>query len=411
MPIYQELINFNEMFYQLKEPPIIINDLPNTTEDEREYIKQLITTRYSSDMLSILPSCQCGQTRGEFEVRYECPECKTIVKSQIDEDIEPLVWFRRPKDVAPLMNPIVFTMLRHRFKKSGYEIMNWLTDTTYTTDRKQPTVLNNILATGIQRGYNYFVENFDTVMDVLFSIKDFKLKRGKRDYLRELIGIYRHQIFSDYIPLPNKSLLVIENTNVGRYVDNTIVAGIDVISSIASIDRKFINHHVRVRENRTAKCISRLGVFYETFISKNVSPKPGLFRKHIFGSRTHFSFRAVITSLTKAHAYNEIHIPWGVGVTVLRDHLLSKMLKLGYALNDAIGILHGHVHNYNVMLDQFMKEIIAESPKGSLVCILQRNPSLLQGSAQRMNITHVKTDPNDNTIGMSILCVRAPNAD
>lgn len=373
MPIYQQLVNFTEMFHQLREPPIIINDLPNSTEEERDYITQLITTHYNSDMLSILPSCRCGKTKGEYEIGSLCAYCKTPVKSHISEDIEPLVWFRRPIGVAPLINPHIYIMLRNRFRRSGFEVLDWLTDTTFSTNSKQPAVLKTILNAGVQRGYNNFINNFDFIMGVMFSIKDYKLKKGKRDYLRELIALNRGQLFSDYIPLPNKSLLVIENNNLGRYADNSMVMAIDVIRMITSIDRRFSEHNVILRENRTAKAITRLGDFYEAFVSKNMSPKPGLFRKHIFGSRSHFSFRAVITSLTDRHAYDEIHVPWGIGVTVLRDHLLAKMMRMGYALNDAIGMLHGHVHNYNEMLDQLLKEIIAESPDSSLIAILQRN--------------------------------------
>jgi hypothetical protein len=44
-------------------------------------------------------------------------------------------------------------------------------------------------------------------------------------------------------------------------------------------------------------------------------------------------------------------------------------------------------------------------------CLLQRNPSLVRGSAQQFYITHVKPDPSINTISISVLCLAAPNAD
>lgn len=36
-------------------------------------------------------------------------------------------------------------------------------------------------------------------------------------------------------------------------------------------------------------------------------------------------------------------------------------------------------------------------------------PSLVRGSAQQLNITKVKTDPNDNTVGLSVLVLSALN--
>lgn len=410
MPVFQRLIDYNRLFHQLRELPIIINDLDDTTEESRDYIDQLITTRYNSDMLSILPSCQCGETKGEYSIGVICPQCKTPVKSQVEEDIEPLVWFRRPKDVDKLINLQVLIMLRKRFCKSGFNIIDWLLDTTFRTDKKMPPILKTILGAGIQRGYNNFVEGFDKIMQVLFTMSCFKLKKGKRDYLYELLQLNRNHLFSDYIPLPNKALLIIEKTNLGNYVDNVMVGGIDAIKMITSIDKKFSAHHARVRENRTAKALVKLCDFYKKFNGKNISGKPGLMRKHVYGARTHFSFRAVITSLTGDHRYDEIHVPWGIGVTVFREHLLSKLLRLGYALNDALGLLYGHVQKYNPMLDVMFKEIIAESG-GGIPILIERNPSFLQGSIQRMFITVIKVDTNDNTIGFPILSVRAPSAD
>lgn len=413
MPVYQKLVDFNMLLHQLRETPIIINDLDNTTEENREAINQITITRYSSDMLSILPACQCGKTKGEYSIGVTCNHCKTQVKSQVSEDIEPLVWFRRPKDVEKLINPQILIMLKQRFKKSGFEIIDWLIDPTFRSDKRIPPMIKTIQLAGVNRGYNNFVENFDKIIEVLFSIKCFKPKKGKRDYLYDLIQTNRNHIFSDYIPLPNKALLIIEKTNLGKYVDTVMVGGINAIKMITAIDRRFSEHHPRVRENRTAKALIELCEFYRKFNGKSISGKPGLFRKHVFGTRTHFSFRAVITSLTGNHRHDEIHVSWGIGITVLREHLLSKLLKMGYALNDAIGLLYGHAQKYNALLDHLFNEILTES--GGLAVIAQRNPSFLQGSTQRMYITKVKTDVHntivDNTISFSILSVKQMNAD
>ena len=36
MPVYQHIVNFDLMFRQLREPPIIVNDLINSTEEEKD---------------------------------------------------------------------------------------------------------------------------------------------------------------------------------------------------------------------------------------------------------------------------------------------------------------------------------------------------------------------------------------
>jgi len=411
MPVFHKLVDYTEMFDRLQEPPIVINDLPNITEEDRAAIDELIMTRYSSDMLSVLPSCRCGKTKGEYAIGVNCEYCNTPVKSKVEQDIEPLVWFRRPLGVAQLINPSVYIMLRNRFKVSGFEVIDWLLDTTHYSVRKVPEVCNIITSLGIQRGYNYFVENFDQIIDTLFSLKQYKLRGNKKDELHELVQRDRQIIFSDYIPLPNKSLFIVENTSTGKYVDETISGAKDAINMLISIDRRFAASPVRIRENRTAKALSRLTKFYEKFTAENISPKSGLIRRHIIGSRSHFCFRAVITSITRPHKYNHVEIPWSIGVTVFRDHLLSKLMRIGFSHNAGVSLMVDHVNRYHPLLDKLLKELIDEAPNGSIAVTAQRNPSLHQGSMQLMYIERVKTDPNDLSIGLPILSVRPFNAD
>lgn len=372
MPVFQQLSDLNQVFSQLTEPPIIVNDLVDNSEEDKKAIHDLITTRYSSDMISLLPACRCGITKGEFSVGVSCTYCNTLVKSSIENDIEPTVWFRKPYGVSKLISPIIWQMLKARFKKSGFNIIQWLTDTTYRPGVKQPAVINKIADAGVLRGYNNFVDNFDSIMELLFSLRDFK-KDGV-DYLQLLLKEKREMIFSDYIPVPNKSILIIEKTNVGVYVDPIIVKAVDAILMLISIDKNFHDQNPRVKENRTAKAISKFADFFEQFNKTNLSPKAGQFRRHVYGCRTNFAFRAVISSLTGTHKYNTFEVPWGVGLTAFRPHLINKLQKLGMDNNSAVGLLMGHVEKYHPTLDRLLNELLTESqPLGGLYCILQRN--------------------------------------
>lgn len=373
MPVFQELTDFRDMLSKLKESPIIINDLINVDKDEKEIIKNTIMSKYSSDMMSILPSCQCGETKGEYSIGISCPVCGTQVKPVLNDDIEPLIWFRKPNGVAPLINPMVWIMLSNRFTRSGFNIIQWICDTTYRPVVKQPPILDKIMSTGIVRGYNNFYERFDDYIEILFNVKEFILKKKQTDYLYKLIKENRNKIFSDYIPLPNKVFLILEKTDVGMYVDPIVTKATDAILMITSIDSAIMEHSVRVKENRTSKAISMLGDFYSDFFRSVLSGKPGQFRKHIFGTRTNFNFRAVISSITDRHNYDEIYVPWSVGITAFRPHLVNKLLRKGYDLNSAIGLLLGHVEKYHPMLDALLQELITECPYKGLVCIEQRN--------------------------------------
>lgn len=411
MPVFQQLVDLNLLFQQLSEPPIIINDLINTAETDREAIREMVTTRYSSDMISLMPACRCGKTKGEFSKLVVCEYCGTPVKSSVETDIEPSVWFRKPNGVAPLLSPIVWTMLKNRFKKSGFSILQWLTDTTYNPTVKIPPVIAKLQAAGLKRGYNNFYEHFDSIMGFLFSIPEFKFPRSQVDYLQALITQCRPYLFSDYIPLPNKSILIIENTKLSKFVDNTVIKAVDAIEMITSIDKCFYDQTPRVKENRAAKAIDRLAEFHVLYNKNTLRPKEGQFRKHIFGTRTIFTFRAVITSITGTHKYDELEVPWAIGLTAFRPHHINKLMKLGMDLNSAIGMLNGHVGKYHPLLDQLLQELISESPNGKIPVTFLRNPSLPQGSIQCLGIGKFKTDPEDKTIGISDLIIKSPNAD
>ena len=411
MPVFQQLVDLNLMFQQLSEPPIIINDLINIAEADREAIREMVTTRYSSDMISLMPSCRCGKTKGEFSNAVVCDYCGTPVKSSVENDIEPSVWFRKPNGVAPLMSPVVWTMLKNRFKKSGFSILQWLTDSTYNPSVKIPPVIAKLQAAGLKRGYNSFYEHFDAIMDFLFNLSEFKFPRTQVDYLQVLIAECRSSLFADHIPLPNKSILIIESSKLGKFVDNTVIKAVDAIEMITSIDSCFYDQTPRVKENRAAKAIDRLAEFHVLYNKNTLRPKEGQFRKHIFGTRTIFTFRAVITSITGTHRYDELEVPWAIGLTAFSPHLISKLMRLGMDLNSAKGMLLGHVAKYHPLLDQLLQELLEEATNGKITVTFLRNPSLPQGSIQCLGIGKFKTDPEDKTIGISDLIIKAPNAD
>lgn len=411
MPVFQRLVDFPRLYHQLRQPPLFVNDIVNASEEEKESVRDLITTRYNTDMLSIVPTCQCGCTKGEYAVGVLCRNCHGEVKPVVEEDIEPLLWFRSPNGVAPLINPIIWTMLKQRFRKSGFNVVQWICDPTYRSPVKQPPLVDVLIATGIQRSYNYFYENFDQILAVLFGMKDFRLKRGTVDYTRKLIEDFRHCIFTPFLPMPNRSVLVIEKTNVGVYIDPNIVGAIDAIGMITSIDSPLVKHTEKVKQIRTIKAITKLSEFYDSYRKTNLSSKPGIYRKHIFATRTHFSFRAVITSLTGVHEYDELHIPWNVGLNVLRPHVLNKLMKRGFDLSRAISFINAHAEKFHQTLADCFEELFAESEDNCFWCLEQRNPTLLQGSAQLKRITRVKYDVRDKTVSTSILTVKAPNSD
>lgn len=421
MGVALELVDFDELFHRgLSKTPIIINDYSETSEDDKDSFNKLIYTKYSNDLLSNLPSCECGKVEGQHNARdgdkpgVVCDECHTECVASMEQDLEPIVWMRTPKGLPKrgLINPILWTMLNDKFTRSGFEILRWITDTTYKPSVRTPAIMEQVQELGIERGYSNFINHFDDIIEALFGLlKPAKGKKGDIDPLHALIKMQRNCVFSEFLPLPNRSLIVIEETNVGIYVDPIITGAVDAIRTMVGIDAPTSNFNLRTRENRTVKTLAGLAAFNDDLARSTLAKKEGIFRKHVFGTRSHFSCRGVITSTTDDHHYDEIYVPWGMGVSSLSIHLTNKLLRDGFTPNEAKAYLYEHAQKYSERLDAYFQEFIAECPYKGLPVVFQRNPSLERGSAQAMFITRIKTQVDDPTISLSILAVVGFNAD
>lgn len=411
MGIRLELINYTRRFGQLRRPPSIINDLSAATKEDKENLNKLIYTKHGSDLLSNLPSCDCGELDREDLIGVFCEECQSVCKPAMEQTLEPILWFRAPKGVQALINPTIWWMLCSRFARNRFNVIMWLCDTSYTPKVRTPDVVDQLIAAGVDRGYNNFVNNFDKIMNILFELKAYRSKSKSMDDLRTVLMQYRDCIFSQYLPIPNRALLVIEDSTMGMYIDPIIVGAVDAIRTMVSIDDPNSGHSVRRKENRVAKTLDQISIFYNGVYTTTFAGKPGVFRKHIYGTRCDFSFRAVISSLTCRHDYRELFIPWGIGVSLFRYHLVNKLYKVGMSATQSIEFLQSHAQKYHEQLDKLFQELIDESPYLGVPCVFQRNPSLGRASAQALFITKVKTDVHDPTVSFSILDVVGPNAD
>ncbi len=426
MAIYKTIINFDSLFKKTRVTPVIINDLPVVSEEDRKNNNARIYHEYTDDVFNTTPSCSCGNLRKEYLKGVVCDKCHTPVESVLERDLEPQLWMRRPHRVAKFINPAVWNMLRDFLwvKEGNFDVMLYLTSTDYHPKRL-PSVAYQIAEAGIQRGYNNFVENFDSIINKLMNLPRYNKadRKERREALTKVLNRYGGNIFSDHIPVINKNLMILENVSTDRYVDRTVPMAVDAYRLLLGIDtgaspyggdddgdRSAGFKKLRARENRVAKMLDMLCDFNLEYFKANVASKPGLARKHLCSTRANWSARSVITSLTKPHRYDEIHVPWGVGVGLMRLHLCNRLTRMGYRPNQIFGMLSAAVVKYDPLIDRLFKEFIAESPEKGLVTWICRNPSLARSSMQRMRITQFKTDPSDPTIGLPILSVTGFNA-
>lgn len=415
MAIYRELINQDIVFKGLKSIPVIINDLYAVSEEERERILSNIRTIHNNDVMRSIAGCECGELIGAHKLGQTCKTCLTECKPPISHDFEPLMWVRAPNGVRPLMQPQVRLMLRNRFTKAGNDVIMWLTDRDYKPNSRPIPEYDMLLSMGVQRGYNWFYDNFDKMIDILYSLKGFAKKPKQTGYhesidLYDLIKNNRDSLFSNYLPLPNPSLLVIEKTNVGSYAKTIDIGAIDAIQSMLGIDSPLCIHNSLTKENRTSRAIDGLANYVESVYGDVFGGKTGVFRKNAFGTREHFSTRTVATSITGVHDCRELHLSWGSAVGMFKYHSMNKLYHRNFRLNSSARLLNKYADTHSPLLQNIFSELISESVYGGIPVLHGRNPTLKRGSQQQLYITKVK-QPGDQTNSFSINIVGPMNAD
>lgn len=416
MGVYLEPENYDILYKRgLKQNPIIINDIEENTEEDKENFNKLIYTTFKpDDLLTNIPSCPCRATQGEFEKGNICPECHEVVTNSLEEKLEPRVWIRAPVGVRALINPLVWTILSDCFKTQGFDVIRWMCDKKFIAGVQEPRVLPKIIEFGIPRGLNSFHDNFDLIIELLSAMREYK-KKKEVEYVVDFIKMYRDCVFCQHIPLINRSILAIDKTTMGVYSDSYVPRYVDAIRTMVGIDALLNTDTVTTKESRAAKTIHQIAFVYsgpDGIYRDFMGKKEGLLRKHNFGTRAHFAGRGVISSITGPHREDELHISWPIGLSIFEIHIINYLFRLGLTLNEAKSFIYAHTSRYHVLLDNIFKTIIAKSPDG-LGChvVWTRNPTLGRGSCQGMYITMVKTDLNDPTIGTPITNVRAYNAD
>lgn len=422
MGTHIEPVNFNAAFRAVSQDTITLNDLPAFTTKHVDYIHSQIYTCHSPDSLSNVPSCGCGAWTKEYRLNTICPFCGTKVAHVLSDRLETTTWIRAPHGVDGLPNPVILTMMSKRFSIGKFNLIQYLTDPYYKPSEHEMIKAKQIIDVfNFPRGLNYFIRNFDQIKEVLFGLRMFRLTKSKskqtRDFLREMLDNFSDCIFSSHLPIPHRSLLVVEDgTSGGVYLDEYTPKAIDAVLTLAGIDtpsaRGDISTNLRMRESRAVRAVMGLADYYYYMTSKRLAKKEGIFRKHVFASRSHFSFRAVISSITEPHDYRQIEIPWGVAVSVFQLHLYNKLFKEGFTPNEIQSFLEAHVSVYHPLLDELFQQLIAEAPSKYGICAtLNRPPSLKRGSIQKTYIRRVKRPEEGLTVSMSILIVRPLNAD
>jgi hypothetical protein len=418
----------------LPTPPLIVNDLNLDlgTKEGRDQLALYLSCSFEGDTIPTIPSCLGGHITGERYLGRYCKKCNTKVTNLVDRAIDSGVWIAPPTGVKGFIHPEVWNVLSPRLTPlKSFSMLSWICDPFYPETLASFQGILEDYKSKHERGINYFIDHFDEIIEFIITSKLCqKLPAQDKEDIREFIRQNRDKVVQKHLPLPSQIFVVSEKTAMGNYADDKTTALLDAVYTITSTYSTPIALDLKRRQSHAARAIAALGICYANICTKFIGGKYGLVRRQNIGSRLHFTGRAVITSLSDAHHYEECHLPWAFAVQIYEPHLCGKLARRGFSTNDALAFLEDNTLQWNPLLRELFDELINESPliegfpngifedidaagnqMRGLPIILQRNPSLTRGSAQQLYVPVIKDDVEDFTISLSNNILVAYNAD
>lgn len=413
MGITQSLLNLDGYFRSITGNKILVNDINFFDLEDSEKLKRALMTVYGNDdTISSKPTCDCGKLTGSYMLDRLCSYCGTPCVEP-HNNITPILWIKAIKPEYRFLNPILWLIISNLMSKN-IDYLRYLCDTRYNPPVEIPSYilgikqfLNNV------RTYENTMNNLRNIMVYLKTVPKFKNsdKKTDIDLIIRLLDENPDKVFATYIPVINKKLFVVEETTKGKFV-NLISA--DIIDAVRTWSKLCTDtdRTDRAISNTMGYIMSTLSRLYTNYIKQYLIKKTGILRKHVYGSRSHFTFRCVIVSIPGQHWHDEVIAPWAVGVSAFRPHIMNILVnKRGYTFKQANAALHRSVKKYDPVIHDILNELIANSKYKGIPVLVFRNPELKQGSTQLVYITGFTTDPMNFTAKISVLICKAPNAD
>jgi len=417
--IYLKTEDYGRMFRSLSQPPIIVNEFDISNESEREKLNSLIYTRYDGDTLSNIPHCDCGRMHGEYNVGLRhlydpdgTPGCGTVVQAVTEKPLESLLWMEAPEGIPGFVNLTVWRILSKHLTYSGFSILEYLTNPFYRPTVRTPPIVAKVDSLNLPMGLKNFHDNYDEIIRSLYVNRIISGRVAQRDKVYQYLRSVREITFTKRLPFPSKLGFITEENNDKIYADHKMAPALDAIFTIVSMYSNGEEPGLKLKESRCVRAMTKLNDYYRDFENLTASKKEGIFRKLVYGTRPHWTYRAVISSRHDVHNYENLALPWSLSILLFKTHLSNKLLLRGFTPNDIISLLYQNTLRYHPLLDSLFNEMIAESPEGrGIPTTLGRNPTLKRGSIERFFIDEIKKDPSVNTISLSVLCLKAKNAD
>lgn len=414
-----QLIDHDAQFFynqnQAGSDPVILNKYDLSNPEFVGSVSQRIFSDGSG--ADFVAKCHCGATEGNNKTGMICPICETEVLTTHLLDDNNLVcrnWLSCPSElkhgwIAPKIYLNLASWLSYDKGKRNY------LDDILDVDAIVPHDLRDVI-TG--QGFHYFYENFDRILDYFIHSHPVISKKPDTAAMRFCLQLNRERIFCHYIPILNSAInpiMGIEGavTSNRRYSDITADYVIKAAISLSRLEFAPKKRNRRQHVERVAyKAFKDLIAYVEEATRKYISTKKAIPRTHIFGSRFHLSFRAVVVPIIGQHNYYDLHVPWRMAVNTLRVPILGILCReYKIPMNEAVSRVRQALQVIDPLIKEIMDRMIEDSPFPGIPCVWDRPPSIRDGSVRLVYWTKIKPNLDDSCVGMTPLDVALPNAD
>jgi len=418
VPVIEVVVNGDEYYERMAKlyRVVELSTVPPTTK-----MRELVSVSYTdsdSDRIYI-PKCACPENialKGAHLVGRICPKCNEPVKDAPSIPDGTRLWFKQLEGMSLNPNMKMLSKLMDRFTVFRTNIIEYLIDTSIDkpANAKAAMLYETVESLGIKRGLTYFTQNYLEIYEKLNGCKKFK-KKGS-EIFHELFMAYHESFLSVHLPLPDKHLIVLEEFSMCSYLDFSTDSATQAIIVLRNLTTQ---RPEKRDENRLSKAYMLLIKYYDAQIKDRLGGPEGLYRKHIFASRSNFTMYAVISSVERFSDPEQIFIPWNIGIAIFRLHLVNLMnrsiIERGekpWTHNQIIKYLYYKHDVYCPWLAGLMDSLIkgGYSPKG-FPGVGVRFPTMLFGSRNRFFIGGVKSNVSDYTISVHSLVLPAVSGD
>jgi len=366
------LLDLDKMFEQNPDARIVNNEALVSKKLSVEFTNAIYSQ--SDGELGFVPTCQCGEIKGVAKEGLYCSKCHTFCTSQFIDSLSHTSWLGLPQHMPPVLHPVWYMVLR-----------NWA-----SVGRRNVTIIDIILNPEEDvpedfvpylkgRGFKYFYEHVDEMMDMLLHKYPRTAKNKAAQHIETFMKHWKSVMFTRHLPVLHNSLHPLKSSGgTLKYADSTSQ---EILSAIIDLSAEtFAEHASHVNERQQSKTLfdifSRVMTYYRSLIKEKLGGKTAMLRKHDFGSRIHYSFRAVVTPHDCILPMDEVILAWGIMCNGLKLPILNFLMNRHFkSVSESITIFRNALLKYDPLVDQCIQEYIQECPGGRMPVAVGRNPA------------------------------------